>query len=84
MDEFSRDSAVPGLNREDAYRNIVALPSSYEQKQIAAYLDRKTTKIDQTISNIAKQIDLLQEFRIALISEVVTGKIDVRDEGLNG
>jgi len=37
MDEFSRDSAVPGLNREDAYRNIVTLPSSYEQKQIAAY-----------------------------------------------
>ena len=84
MDEFSRDSAVPGLNREDAYRNIVALPSSYEQKQIAAYLDRKTTKIDQTISKIKKQIDLLQEFRTALISEVVTGKIDVRDEGLNG
>jgi len=27
-----------------------------------------------------KEIDLLKEYRTALISEVVTGKVDVRDE----
>lgn len=59
----------------------IAMPNSNEQRAISDYLDRKTTKIDQTISKIEKQIELLKEFRTALISEVVTGKIDVRDEG---
>ena len=84
MDEFSRDSAVPGLNREVAYGNFVPLPSLSEQKQITTDLDEKTSKVDQTTSKIEKQIELLKEFRTALISEVVTGKIDVRDGGSNG
>ncbi len=49
-----------------------------EQNEISSFIHQKTTKIDQTISKIKKQIDLLQEYRTALISEVVTGKIDVR------
>lgn len=72
MDEFSRDSAVPGLNREDAYRNIVTLPPSYEQQQIAAYLDRKTTQIDNLISKKQKLIELLKEERSAIINQAVT------------
>jgi type I restriction enzyme S subunit len=50
----------------------------YSTKTISDYLNRKTTKIDQTISKIETQIDLLKEYRTALISNVVTGKIDVR------
>ena len=61
----------------------IAVPGYDEQGGIAAYLDRKTTKIDQTTSKIEKQIDLLKEFRTALISKAVTGKIDVRDGGSN-
>ena len=72
MDELSRDSAVPGLNREDAYRNIVTLPSLYEQKQIAAYLDRKTAQIDDLISKKQKLIELLKEKRAAIINQAVT------------
>ena len=64
--------------------DIVLPPSIKEQNEIVMFVKKQTTKIDQTISKIKKQIDLLQEFRTALISEVVTGKIDVRDEGLNG
>jgi len=59
----------------------IAVPDYDEQGAIAAYLDRKTAQIDQTITKIKKQTDLLQEYRSTLISEVVTGKIDVRDEG---
>ena len=53
-----------------------------EQNKISSFINQKTTKIDQTTSKIEKQIDLLKEFRTAIISEVVTGKIDVRDEEL--
>jgi type I restriction enzyme S subunit len=80
MDEFSRDSAVPGLNREDAYQNVVPLPSSYEQKQIAAYLDRKISQVDNLISKKQKLIELLKEERAAIINQGVRKKREHEQE----
>jgi|GEM_PF-5547261 len=48
------------------------------QKEIAEYLDYQTQQIDFTIVKEKQKIDLLKEYRQSLISEVVTGKIDVR------
>lgn len=59
---------------------IALLPPLFEQHQISDYLYLKTAKIDKSISKAEHQIELLQEYRTALISEVVTGKIDVRNE----
>ena len=50
-----------------------------EQKTIAHFLDRKVAEIDGLISDIKLQIQKLKEYRQSLISEAVTGKIDVRD-----
>jgi len=50
-----------------------------EQEVIVNYLDDKTSKIDKLINKSTKAIDLLKEKRTALISSVVTGKIDVRE-----
>lgn len=58
--------------------NTVLLPPIAEQRQIADYLDKKTAEIDNTINKFKVQIDKLKEYRQALITEVVTGKIDVR------
>lgn len=55
----------------------VPLPSLYEQTDIVAYLDAETAKIDHTISRIEREIELMQEYRTALIGEVVTGKVKV-------
>ena len=54
------------------------IPSLSEQQQIAEYLDKKTEEIDSTIDKFKVQIDKLKEYRQALITEVVTGKIDIR------
>jgi len=51
-----------------------------EQKLISNSLNQKTNQIDTSIEKLEKQIQLLQQYRTSLISEVVTGKIDVRDE----
>ena len=56
----------------------VVFPPFSEQRQIVEYLDEHTQLIDKTISVEEKRIELLKEYRQALISEVVTGKIDVR------
>lgn len=45
-------------------------------------LNKETTKIDSTIEKETQRIDLLNEYRQSLISDVVTGKVDVRDEVL--
>jgi type I restriction enzyme S subunit len=56
----------------------VPFPSAAEQQAIAAYLDRETTKIDNLITKIQAAIERLKEYRTALITAAVTGKIDVR------
>ncbi len=58
----------------------VILPPLPEQRAIATFLDRKTAVIDHTIIQIENSIQHLKEYRQALISATVTGKIDVRDE----
>ncbi|MBW2608896.1 MAG: restriction endonuclease subunit S [Deltaproteobacteria bacterium] len=58
----------------------IPLPSIKEQNQIVQYIEKETTRINCIISKSEKEIELLQEYRTALISEVVTGKIDVREE----
>jgi restriction endonuclease S subunit len=51
--------------------------SKEEQNQIVQHIETETKRIDETISKIEKEIELLQEYRTALISEVVTGKVKV-------
>ena len=58
---------------------FVNLPSYSEQTQIVEYLDEQTQKIDSTIEKETQRTELLKEYRQSLISEVVTGKVDVRD-----
>ncbi|MGH7558900.1 MAG: restriction endonuclease subunit S [Gemmatimonadota bacterium] len=55
------------------------IPPVSEQEQIVAVIRTETAKIDALIVKVRKAIDLLKEFRTALISAAVTGKIDVRD-----
>ena len=57
---------------------LVATPPHGEQTTIAAFLDEKTTQIDQLIEKKTRFIELLKEKRAALITEAVTGKFDVR------
>ncbi|MFS0562752.1 restriction endonuclease subunit S [Terribacillus sp. 179-K 1B1 HS] len=57
----------------------VLIPPNEEQIQIAEFLDFKTNKIKESIELLGKQINTLKEYRQSLIYEVVTGKIDVRD-----
>ena len=63
----------------DEVSNITCVvPPLSEQTQIADFLDRKTEQIDELLSAEQQKIELLKEYRQSLISEVVTGKIDVR------
>ncbi|MDE0675029.1 MAG: hypothetical protein OXI06_08130 [bacterium] len=46
---------------------------------ITEYLDRVISKIDIALANTRREIELLEEYRTRLISDVVTGQVDVRE-----
>ena len=65
----------------DAFFSMFAItPPLSEQAQIANFLNRKTEQIDELVAIEQRKIELLKEYRQSLISEAVTGKIDVRNE----
>lgn len=68
-----------GLGNYALSNSLILLPTEKEQTAIADYLDQKNAQIDDQITRAQKAIELLKEYRTALISEVVTGKIDVRE-----
>lgn len=67
------------LNVKNVERYRIPLPPVDEQREIIAYLDNYRKEMDNLISKYQKQIELMQEYRTSLISQAVTGKIDVRD-----
>jgi type I restriction enzyme S subunit len=68
----------PHLNREELGETIILVPDEEEQLQIVNYIQTINAKIDGTISKLEKEIVLLNEYCTVLISEVVTGKVDIR------
>jgi type I restriction enzyme S subunit len=68
------------FNIDDVKSTFILIPNIEEQTKIANYLDQKTKTIDTLIEKSTQAIELLKERRTALISAVVTGKVDVRSE----
>lgn len=79
VQELKRGAILSGLNTATIANLIIIAPSLPEQTAIAIYLDRETSKIDQLVTKVEAAIARLQEYRTALITAAVTGKIDVRD-----
>lgn len=61
----------------------VLVPPLSEQLEITEYLDRKCGKIDELVSKYSKQKELLERYRKALISQVVTGQRCVCEPSVN-
>ena len=59
---------------------FLTLPPKDEQATIADYLDQETAKIDRLCDTVNQTIGRLKEYRTALITQAVTGKIKVTDE----
>ena len=81
--QYERDAtgssgSMQNIGQDTIKDLILPFPSLDKQKEIAEYLDRKTAEIDGQKEKIQQAIALLKEYRTALITNAVTGKIDVR------
>ncbi|MCC5840003.1 MAG: restriction endonuclease subunit S [Opitutales bacterium] len=76
--EWETEAAQPGISAEAIRALRIPVPPLPEQRAIAAYLDEETAKLDALVAKVETVIERLQEYRSALITAAVTGKIDAR------
>lgn len=67
------------INVTDIKALIVLCPPKAEQDQLVNFIEEETSKIDNLISSYTHQLNLLTEYRTALIHECVTGQREVPD-----
>jgi len=72
IDEWQNGAAREGLNFQQISKLCVFLPPLPEQRAIASFLDRETSKIDALVAEQQRLIELLKEKRQAVISHAVT------------
>lgn len=78
-DYYTTQTAIPSMTQTD-YNNIsIPVPPLEEQNLIVTFLDSKCEEIDNGINLVKEKIFALQELKSVIISDVVTGKIDVRN-----
>lgn len=73
-------TAVPMISQGQLGDFKIILPDIDEQIKISEHLEQKMREMRKVVDKVNSQIELLNEYKTALISEVVTGKVDVRDE----
>jgi len=71
-------STKGALTCADVRRFRVAIPPENEQREIIGHVVHKTHDVETAIQTGQREIDLVREYRNRLVSDVVTGKLDVR------
>ncbi len=83
---MSTGSTFDAITSDQIGQVRIPAPTIKEQKAIATFLDEKTAEIDSLIDETEKSIELLGEYRKAVISEVVTKGLDpsvpMKDSGI--
>ncbi|KKQ37113.1 MAG: Type I restriction enzyme, S subunit [Candidatus Roizmanbacteria bacterium GW2011_GWA2_37_7] len=74
---IKQTTGIQNLDIYAYFSEVVPFPEKEIQKSIADFLDRETEKIDEMMKKVETQIEKLQEYRQALITSAVTGKIRV-------
>lgn len=67
------------LNNETLQNYPIVAPSFDTQQRIASYLDKKCSKIEETIQNQQQVIEKLKTYKQSLITEAVTGKVKIEN-----
>ena len=76
---LATQTALPSITQKDLEDYILCCPNLKEQIDIVEFIEEKTLHIDAMFNVNNKTIEKLEEYRFAIISDAVTGKIDVRN-----
>jgi type I restriction enzyme S subunit len=71
-------AAQPKLTKDRLLSIPMAVPPPAEQEHIVNTIEERTAQLNSTIDRAKKEVQFLLELRARLVSDVVTGKVDVR------
>ena len=74
----SNAATLPILNQSTMGELQIVVPAIYEQKNIVGFINKKVSVIKESIEDLQIQLSDLKSYKSSLITEAVTGKIDLR------
>jgi type I restriction enzyme S subunit len=83
-EKITTNTALPSVVGTDVENSITCIPKYNQMKILADILDRRVNEMNKTIDLNKKIIEELKQAKQSLISEAVTGKIDLRDWEVKG
>lgn len=75
LNQFDRSTAIPGLNRDDAYDLVVNLPPLPEQRRIVAKIEELFSELDKGIESLKAARAKLNVYRQAVLKHAFEGKL---------
>ncbi|WP_047865484.1 restriction endonuclease subunit S [Rubrobacter aplysinae] len=82
IQSLAKGTTFPEISTFELSNIQIPLPRIEEQQEIRAFILEESWSINQAIERTHREIDLIREYRTRLVSDVVTGKLDVRDAEL--
>ncbi|MFO0777537.1 MAG: restriction endonuclease subunit S [Nitrospira sp.] len=79
LEATQRGAVLGGLNTATIGNLVLVLPPLTEQWTLLADIQERTSTLIAALSRVEREIELLREYRIRLVADVVTGKVDVRE-----
>jgi type I restriction enzyme S subunit len=80
VEVISNSTAIPMISQEQLANFYCVLPPLAEQYLISKFIDEKILVSENVTEKLKKQIELLKQYKTALISEVATGKVKVNEK----
>jgi type I restriction enzyme S subunit len=75
LKQFETSTAIPGLNRDDAYRLNIGVPPVQEQKDIVAKIETLFSELDKGIESLKTARQQLKAYRQAVLKHAFEGKL---------
>jgi type I restriction enzyme S subunit len=82
IQSLAKGTTFPEISTFELSNIQIPLPRIEEQQEIRDFILEESWSINQAIERTHREIDLIREYRTRLVSDVVTGKLDVRDAEL--
>jgi type I restriction enzyme S subunit len=75
LSDLNKATAIPGLNRNDAYDVSIGIPPLSEQKRIADKLDSLLARVDSCQSHLERVPEILKRFRQSVLTTATSGRL---------
>jgi len=75
LGSLDRSTAIPGLNRDDAYASEVSVPPFFEQRRIVAKIEELFSKLDAGVEELEKAKAQLKRYRQSVLKAAFSGEL---------